>query len=1048
MVAPNDLDKLERSPDDRYGGRYEDPYGGQYGSDDPGHYKKTYGSDDPKGDGKTSPPTGASSTAPEPSDLAQKEKAPIDPHRLGRGYTGSPDPDRSNKVKSLMKNRKLLLLGGIPSLLILGVVLFFTLLFPSLKIPQLAFHIQEYRLVRLTRTFYKQAAILATEKIAVDAADGSADSLTRSSKTGVLLASLRPQAVIDNMKAGGILGFDTERGPLGTQKITAVKIKVNGQEKVIEVPKKQFGKPIANYKNRLRFASQINSSVHDALRGNSYLVRSRASKLLLNGFGWKFRWWENKGAKYFGLDQDKADQLALQEATEKVRTTPKEGGSKISGVKDAAKESNQAIDDCQAKAACAKKWVQTGELPPEVHPKIDGVVNRVTGQTAFSGILNFLNPIYAVGMPVCIVYDGSVQASDAFVNSQNIAATKTFLAVATAADQQKKGDVTAQAVGAFNRRVGDIANSIPEKIARGEKVNTSAEVSPQAARSGEFTVFDALFPPGATATAANFLADKLCPTITNTGFNTVLAVANVGAVFVVGPAEAGAGAAAKGLISRIASRIAEQFTTSTGRAALKNTGKKYATSTAKVEAGTQGATYLARMLVLAEMGAFYNGTSKDNLATEADAGGVTYANEMQRQQQFGRPLTTEEVRVAKIKDSEYLAQQKASQSTFEKYFALSNPDSVAANLAVQASELKLSSLASFFLNIPKIIGSIFSPLNHFLNPLVGAADDGNTDYNVVQWGWSPDEEALIDSDPSFSLLENAQIVDDPANKDLVYGAGGIVDTYNKCFTSDIGTLLTDGSVVRDAEGNLKDEGNCSPTQLGPNNPDFPNKMVFRWRLDQSYQNTLNELLSIQNPEASVATASNTTTPPPTTAGACPAGSDSVGQHDGYDSGSKISLTLCAISNLKINDFTSGQEGAESTPGTKYYIANANSRALIDVTMAPKVLAMVDAAKAEGVNLVAFSSFRTHEHQKILCGADTTPCPKGAYAAPGHSRHQRGFAIDFVDANKNSTAKCRTDSRGYCSAPGDPTWEWLTKNASKFGYQQLKNESWHWSPDGR
>lgn len=809
-----------------------------------------------EGGGETSPPTGNLSTAPEPADLAQKEEAPTDPDRVGRGYTGSPSPSGSNKVKGLLKNRKkLLLLGGIPSLLILMAVLFLSILLPSLKLPQLAFHIEEYRLVRLTRTFYKQASILTTEKIAVDAADGSAESLTKASETGVKLASLRPQAVIDNMKANGILGFETGKGPLGTQKITAVKIKVNGQERVIEAPKKQFGRPIANYKDRLRFASQINSSVHDALRGNNYLVRSRASKLLLNGFGWKLRWWENKGAKYLGLDQNKADQLALQETTQKITTTPNDPavkgstkGSKVSGVNDAAQKANNAVTDCEAAPVCAKKIIDTGELPPEVTSKIDGIVNMLDGKATAGKILGIISPIYGIGMPVCIIYDGSVQASDAFVNSQNIAATKTFLAVASAADQQKKGDVTAQAVGAFNRRVGDIANSIPEKIARGESVDTSAEVSPQAAKSGEFSIFNLIFSGGSIGTVANTVANKVCPYITDTGINIGLGVVYSVLALLSGGAEQGVGDAASGVISRVASKIAQKFVTTEGRATLKNTGKKYAASSVKSGVATEGATYLARMLVLAEMGAFYNGTSKDNLANEADAGGVAYAQEMQRQQQFGRPLTANEVKTAQVADNNYLAAQKNHQSTFERYFALSNPDSLAASLAMKAADLKLNTITGFFLNIPKALGSIFLPLSHLLHPAVLAASSSDTNYGVVQWGWSTDEEALIDSE-SFSPLENAQILNDAKDNNGQPISKDILDKYGKCFTADIGTLLTDGSVGRDSDGNLLDSSLCSPSNLGPGNPEFGDKMVFRWRLDQSYQSTLNELIDVQSVQA-------------------------------------------------------------------------------------------------------------------------------------------------------------------------------------------------------
>src|SRR3989344_2603088 len=991
----------------------------QAANDDP--YKTDYGSDEQRDEG--------------PQDQVAQEH----PSQVGRGYR----PNKINgqgRFKSLSKRKGLLLAAGGSSLLLV-VVGFLAFFLPALKIPQLAYHIEQYRLVRLTRTFYKQSAILIADKAAIDAAGGKAQSLLEKNKTGVKMASLRPQAVINNMKATGILSFETTKGILGAEKITAVKLNINGQQRVIEAPKPQFGRPIANYKDRLRFASQLNQGMHDVLRGNNYFVRSQTSKKLLSAWGIQLRWYELKGAKFFGLSQEKADQLALQETRKKISTTPKEG-AKISGVSTAAKEANQAIDDCLAKADCNRKFRATGELPPEVTGKIDGIVKTLTSKTAYSGLLSALNTIYAIGLPVCIVYDGSVQASKAFVNSQNEAAIKTFLAIASADSQQKKGDVTAQAVGAFNRRIGDITDSIPEKTARGQAVDTSFEVSPQAARSGEFSIFDVLFPKGPIGSAANFLADNLCPTITNTGLVAGIAAANLVATIFIGPAEKSAEIAAKSFIGRVTAKISEKFTTPTGRAAIKNTSKKFAAGTGKFAVATEGATYLARMLVLAEMGAFYNGLGNDTLANQADAGGVAYAQEMQRQQLYGRPLTNEEVNLARIKDNAFIAQQKAKQSNFEKFFALNNPDSVAASLAMEISELNMTKIASFFMNIPKVLATIFSPLTNYLRPAVAAdAADDNTNYKIVQWGWSAEEEKLIDNE-SFGSIENAQILADSGQADA------ILEEYGKCFSNDIGELLTDGSVKRDSDGNLQDEGLCSPKNLGPNNSKYGD-LVFRWRLDQSYKNVLDDRLGTQNPETSVATTSSVS--PGSTASTpitseCAEGSEDVGVHDCYENYNKIRIKLCAIDGLIIEDFTSGKEGAESTPESDYYIPGANNRVLVDATVSQKIVDMVRAAKADGVTLKAFSSYRTYEHQKKLASGG------GAYAAAGDSKHQRGFAIDFIDSNQNSTANCRNipghTVNGRCVAPGDRIWEWLNKNASRFGYEQLINESWHWSPDGQ
>src|SRR3989338_6246517 len=144
----------------------------QTANDDP--YKTDYGSDEQRDEG--------------PQDQVAQEH----PSQVGRGYR----PNKINgqgRFKSLSKRKGLLLAAGGSSLLLV-VVGFLAFFLPALKIPQLAYHIEQYRLVRLTRTFYKQSAILIADKAAIDAAGGKAQSLLEKNKTGVKMASLRPRS--------------------------------------------------------------------------------------------------------------------------------------------------------------------------------------------------------------------------------------------------------------------------------------------------------------------------------------------------------------------------------------------------------------------------------------------------------------------------------------------------------------------------------------------------------------------------------------------------------------------------------------------------------------------------------------------------------------------------------------------------------------------------------------------------------------------------------------------------------------------------------------
>ena len=71
-----------------------------------------------------------------------------------------------------------------------------------------------------------------------------------------------------------------------------------------------------------------------------------------------------------------------------------------------------------------------------------------------------------------------------------------------------------------------------------------------------------------------------------------------------------------------------------------------------------------------------------------------------------------------------------------------------------------------------------------------------------------------------------------------------------------------------------------------------------------------------------------------------------------------------------------------------------------------------------------SGYRTHEEQQKLWNAN--PNPK-MVARPGTSNHEKGNAIDFADTSG--------------------AYDWLKKNAGKFGFKNYPPEPWHYSLDG-
>ena len=103
--------------------------------------------------------------------------------------------------------------------------------------------------------------------------------------------------------------------------------------------------------------------------------------------------------------------------------------------------------------------------------------------------------------------------------------------------------------------------------------------------------------------------------------------------------------------------------------------------------------------------------------------------------------------------------------------------------------------------------------------------------------------------------------------------------------------------------------------------------------------------------------------------------------------------------------------------------------------------MMNAAAADGIHL-AGGGYRDPQQQIELrrehCGSSyyaiyqmsSSSCHPPT-AIPGTSQHELGLAIDFSPCGR-----------------GSAMYNWLSSNASRFGFYNLPSESWHWSTSGR
>lgn len=166
---------------------------------------------------------------------------------------------------------------------------------------------------------------------------------------------------------------------------------------------------------------------------------------------------------------------------------------------------------------------------------------------------------------------------------------------------------------------------------------------------------------------------------------------------------------------------------------------------------------------------------------------------------------------------------------------------------------------------------------------------------------------------------------------------------------------------------------------------------------------------------------------------CPVGTLSLGAEVAYKAGKPSYIRLCRIPGFKSRD-----------PDDRGYVR-------VSATVANRWLKLYKAAKARGYNLVADGSFRSMKKQQYFYNCyRTKKCNNGRQAAaPGHSNHQSGEAvdIDIVPGPNNdpSLTACKKNPSKY------PVYTVLAIYGSMKDiklYAKIPGECWHWSPTGK
>ena len=829
----------------------------------------------------------------------------------GGGFSFRREKEKINSLRNRAKKwgKKKWLIGGVGagSLGLLALIMLLFLIGAQI-IPNFAQNMIAYNFARVARETADSTSGVEAEKIAMDSAPdqvyanaentfGNETDTTTNENLWKKLDNYRPEKVIDNMRASGQLYFDygpdKSLNPLKklTGRQTLQKIYVNGNE--IDVPQNSFStldkilNPVDYAKSIWQTNRAISTSLADSmnttLRGTNWIIRSKAAGIIRDKFDIKLYRWDQQELDNYNKDtvqqadvQEEEESIARETDNFQAMAEAESGLTPGSQESQAAGQVQQDLQNCATNQTCVQGIIDSGGALPS---STVNILNTIFGSNIWDTILKILGPTYAIAAPLCMIYEGSIVNSGGVINANEGELQRTAYQVTSAADQQKYGNVSGNAIGAQVRQMGDngeIARSNVMNRASGIPVDTTkAGVDPQQAANGTYS-YDILSFLGPVGGAIRPYIKTVCDIFDNPWSALFVGIITLAIPVIRGGLEAIGEAAGQG-IAIIVSRLAENL----GATLAEMFSKKELAKLAAISAGTIGAAFLAKYIVLQHVAALNNGFSRNqSFDDRADAGANDNAQYIERQQNMGVPMSASGTAQTKVQDLSYMHEQEQHQDVFQRYFAISNANSFVAKLGITAwAHMNLSTIPQLIVSA----GRIFNPIAAFngvfsllQNKSLAAATSNAdiSDYNVVQYGWTPIEEWHYEHDPNYNMLNNQKILDHSGQE------SNISSTYLKCFTSKMGDLLSAGDLQRDDKGNVltgTGDGDCAPDNLSPTNRDDPiqtDKMVFanstaelvyRWRVAIRNQNIVNQLSDTQNPSNAT---SQSTTP---TAGGCGGG---------------------------------------------------------------------------------------------------------------------------------------------------------------------------------
>ncbi|MBP7820900.1 M15 family metallopeptidase, partial [Candidatus Saccharibacteria bacterium] len=722
--------------------------------------------------------------------------------------------------------------------------------------------IAAYRFARVAQNYARTSARIDTEKMALDSSSDEKYNTYKETYSKVKTATVgkfdkyRPEKAYKNLKSEGKLNYEveTKKSKFGYKRTTVKAVMVNGQR--IPIDSKKFTdrfNPLKTYKQRMATSAKIQTHVDFALKGEKSYVRSSVAKKIRADLDIKLRWYEKGAGEYRGKKADEARLALEKEATERNSPKPDVTETRTSTLKEDTQNTIDKQKACDQDPKCLKEQIDKNKPAATV----DEAINKVGSEDWLKKFAGTVSTTYAIAAPICMVYDGSIVNMGPTIDENLDGAVKTYNSLQTASNHQiGDPEVPHEFITAMNSKVGE-GNSVPDQYMRGDKPNTTGEASPQADIVGNYNLINSMFGSSPPVDTISGFADNVCPPLsdpkTGLGIGFLwIAIKTVGGLGVGGIFAQGAEEGVKITTETVIKEsLKKSFTKGFLQGLFFKEGVKKAETRSVGDfagkfagnfATTEVATIVARMYVINKSLAIDGGrTSGVGQRDIADMGAVQESNEEMRKMNFGKPMTNKQLAAVDQQTIAYLNNKESEKPAYDRYFATSNPKSLISRMSYAKSDLKqdpINSVVKFasLKNIANNFSSIF-------NKKVYAEDqNGSQYYNIVQWGWTEDEEKLIDSKETYGLAENAAYLD--AHQAEI---SEIESKYGPCFDKTMGTLLSEGLIMRTEDGDVKEaDGDCAPNNLGPNNPKYQD-LVFRWRIDKRNQNVLDHNLGIQEP---------------------------------------------------------------------------------------------------------------------------------------------------------------------------------------------------------